>query len=222
MKVRTIAARGLLLTGIWLLLTVFGVAVPSALAHNELTASNPENGSVMAAAPRQLELDFAQEIDAKFASVAVTAGATDLTVELAVQGKKVSVLLGDLPTQVSEVTDPAVWKLGYRMISTDGHPVSGLIQFTVDPAAPGAVVPTEVTPSSTPHSATGQSLAPSTEAAVLPTAAEGSDGGIGTWGWTAIAALAVIAVAVPLFLRRRRPAPTPQRPAARTKGRSRA
>lgn len=202
MKVRTITARGALLGGIWLLLTMFGAAAPSAWAHNELTASNPVDGSVMAAAPGRLELTFAQAIDPKFASVAVTAGTTDLTVDLAVAEKQVTVVLGDLPDQFDRT---GVWKLGYRMISTDGHPVSGLIQFSVDPAAPNAVMPTSAASAPTEHAATGQSARPSATPQATVDAAAPTDGGPGPWGWGAVIVLVVVAVSVStaLYLRNR-------------------
>lgn len=219
MKVRQIAARGMLLSAVWLLLGVVGLtALPTASAHNELTGSNPEAGSVLAASPDRLELTFAQEIDADFASVAVTAGTVDLTSKLEVQGRTVNVLLEDLPSGVTGATEATIWKFGYRMISKDGHPVSGLIQFTVDPSTPGAIGAS--TENTAVQATTG--AAATTQTAAVENADEEGSGGIGTAGWVIIALLAVAAVAVPLLLRRRAPKPLPsRRPAATAKGRSR-
>lgn len=106
-------------------------------AHDSLLSADPAAGSVLAAPPATITLTFSAAIKADLSQVAITVGGTSHTVTPTVTG---STLSGRVPEALlSAPVGPAeVWKVGYRIVSSDGHPISGLLEFTVgaDPARP--------------------------------------------------------------------------------------
>ena len=116
-------------------LTIAGLAS----AHDVLVSSDPVAGAVLAKAPGTVTLVFDQEVQSGFAEMAVTVG-SQAPVEFTptVAGRDVT---ADLATQnVTIPTGSALtpWKIGYRIVSADGHPVTGLVTFSVGVATVGA------------------------------------------------------------------------------------
>lgn len=130
---RTAALVGLLA----LVLALLAPALPAA-AHAELESSNPADGATLAAAPAVIELVFNEPVtpvpDAfrLFGSAGELprpdATATGATVSVRPQGDATGRLL-----------------LAYRVISGDGHPVSGTLSFTVGADTGGAPVGPDAT-----------------------------------------------------------------------------
>lgn len=128
--------RRLLLPIVLAGLAVFGFATP-ALAHNVLVGSSPASGASVATGPGTVSLTF---------NAPVHFGANYLTVigpdgqhwekndNATVNGDSVS-------TTVAPLGPAGVYKIGYRIISADGHPVSGEVSFTLTKAGTGT--PTE-------------------------------------------------------------------------------
>lgn len=114
----------------WLLL---GAAAP-ARAHATLVASDPAEGAVLAEAPEQVTFTFSEPValvpdgvqvfDPAGEPVAVEASVTD------------AVLAVTLPEPVGEGTTVVAW----RIVSDDGHPISGSLRFSV--GAPSETVVT--------------------------------------------------------------------------------
>lgn len=108
----------------------------SATAHDVLQSSDPANGSSLTTAPTQLTLTFSASPQDGFTTVTVTGP----------DGKHYPV--GDLSEMDTTVTAPigplgpaGEYTVGYRILSSDSHPVAGSIVFTLtapDPAAAGA------------------------------------------------------------------------------------
>ncbi|MFI0820197.1 copper resistance protein CopC [Streptomyces sp. NPDC021098] len=99
---------------------------PPAAAHTELTGSTPDDGTRLATAPGRVALTFNDPMDARYSRVAVTgASGRSLTAGAAtVAGRTVTqALAADAP--------PGRYTVGYRVVSADGHPVSGSLTFTV-------------------------------------------------------------------------------------------
>lgn len=114
----------LLLVLVGLAVLLVGPAGPAS-AHATLIGSDPVEGAVLDAAPDRIRLTFdeavaavpdgAQVFDAEGAPVAASAAAT---------GKELAV---SLPERVGPGTYVVVW----RVVSEDGHPVSGSLTFSV-------------------------------------------------------------------------------------------
>lgn len=98
----------------------------SAHAHSHLAKSNPADGSVIAAAPATLALEFSHP-------VRVTA----LTIQKA-DGKSepLSPVPQEAATKVSVPSpklSPGKYVVSWRAVSSDNHVMSGKIQFTISP-----------------------------------------------------------------------------------------
>jgi copper resistance protein C len=105
----------------------------SAAAHTALTGSDPANGATEERAPTVVTLTFTEAIDPTFANVVVTGtdGRNWAVGPPRVSGPELRVPLSpDMP-------DGGEYMVGYRVVSEDGHPVSGSIAFTVA-GVPGA------------------------------------------------------------------------------------
>ena len=96
-----------------------------AQAHTHLKSSTPADQAILAAAPRQVVLQFSEP--------------TRLTaVTIQKEGDKnetaVSVLPKDAAASVTlpvEVSGPGAYKLNWRAVGPDNHVMSGSIRFTV-------------------------------------------------------------------------------------------
>jgi len=114
-------------------LFLLGTATP-ALAHNVLISTDPANGASMATGPAKVSLTFDQYVqNANVNQVAVTGpgGQTQWTNgPVQVADNVVSVPLGAL--------GPAgEYTIGFRILSADGHPVTGEVKFTLTQAGTG-------------------------------------------------------------------------------------
>lgn len=111
----------------WMVIALLAVllhATPAA-AHAVLESAAPADRSVLATAPRQFSLQFDE-------AVAVT----DLRL-LDQTGRSVQLRVKSADRVVSgtieENLDPGAYTLSYRVISGDGHPVAGAVQFQIGP-----------------------------------------------------------------------------------------
>lgn len=132
---------------------VIGAAEP-AVAHDELLSSDPASGSTLEAPPTQVTLTFSGPIPTDL-------GGTQMEVTDAAGS---SLADGD-PTVTDNVMSQALTgtpsgavRVAWRIVSQDGHPISGEFSFTVDretsPAStPGPTPQAEPSPSATPVAA---------------------------------------------------------------------
>jgi copper resistance protein C len=130
-------ARTLVVVLVALACWVWGGA--SAVAHTALTGSDPANGATEGRAPTVVTLTFSEAIDPTFVNVVVTGsdGHNWAVGPPGVSGPELRVPLSpDMP-------DGGEYTVGYRVVSKDGHPVSGSIAFTVTgvPGAAASVAP---------------------------------------------------------------------------------
>lgn len=179
------------LRGIWRRAVVVTVAAMlgmvgmagQALAHNVLVSSDPAEGQQLDAGPPVVTLNFDQYVqsEAGLSQVVVTGpdGGQWTTGEVEVNGTAVSAPLRPL--------GPAGdYTIGYRVLSADGHPVTGKITFTLTKPGTG-----------TPAPASAQQDAGSTDAAP---AESGDSGGVPVWVWIA-GAVVLLAAGVFFALR---------------------
>ncbi|SMX93579.1 MULTISPECIES: copper resistance protein CopC [unclassified Brevibacterium] len=114
-------------------LSVFAFAPAS--AHDQLVSSNPEDGSTVDQQPEWIEMTFSGEVQEVGSEVKVVIDGKNVSAgELAVDGKKLTVALPDN-------LKPGDYKVTWRVVSQDGHPISGDFDFTISDAegAGGAV-----------------------------------------------------------------------------------
>ncbi|WP_317495947.1 copper resistance protein CopC [Haloechinothrix sp. LS1_15] len=125
-----------------LLSLLAALLVPTtASAHAEFTGSSPEDGAVLSEPPSSVELRFSEPLIEGLNTVVVTdeQGEQLATDEPEVSHATLSVALPH--------SDPGRYSVAFRIVSQDGHPVTGEIEFAVTGA--DATEPTP-TPSPTP------------------------------------------------------------------------
>lgn len=156
-------------------LAVLGLSTP-AFAHNVLVGSQPATGASLTTGPTQVRLDF---------NAPVQTGPNVITV-LGPDGthwertENATVTGNSVSTPVAPLGPAGTYTVGYRIISADGHPVSGEVRFTLAKAGTGKPV--------TPAAAGGTSDG------------GGSGGGIPVWVWI-IGAVVVLGAGLFLALR---------------------
>lgn len=171
------------------------VAVPAAVAHDQLVASTPEDGGTVSTPLTSVELVFSNAIPGEFVQVAVTDAAGAAYQDGAPQ------TVGDTVTQAVRQLPDGAYTIAYRVVSSDGHPIDGTVGFTVAGVAaepPPAETPEE-TPVETPDAST-----PAEEPSDDTTPAAGSssddDGGLGSTATVLLIAGGVLVVAVLAFV----------------------
>ncbi|GLW07795.1 hypothetical protein Misp01_29250 [Microtetraspora sp. NBRC 13810] len=182
---------------------VAGVVTP-AQAHNVLIGSDPKDKATLSAAPERVTLEFDQPVRQGFTQVTVTGpgGARFDEGGPSVDRTKVSVALG-APGPAGE------YVIGYRILSSDGHPVSGSLTFTTTTGGTGTGQPAAAAPAASPVGGSGQNdlSAQATEAS--------QNAGAGMAVLWIVLALVLLGAATAVALRRGgRPAPTGPSPAA--------
>lgn len=100
----------------------------SASAHNSLSSSEPSDGAVLDTAPTTWTLNFTGDVPLESASgEIVLSDGSRVELAPAVHGASPAVIVFTLPDNVTgEVT--ARW----RLVGTDGHTITGRVQFTVN------------------------------------------------------------------------------------------
>ncbi|MDO3701811.1 copper resistance protein CopC [Micromonospora sp. C28SCA-DRY-2] len=191
---------------------VFGVALGVSLlpatpaaAHNSLTGSDPRDGARVATAPARIELRFLAKPD-------------PATTKITVTGPDNVAALGGAPTFTgNRVRLPfkpgraGLYIVGYRVASSDGHPVSGEVRFTLttgtpaDPSA-SATAPAASVPPASPSGAPTATPSGSASVAAVPAAEEGTESGGRGWLWATLGGAVLLAALVAGLLLRRRSA----------------
>lgn len=163
-----------------------------AAAHTGLQSSTPADGETLTAAPDAISLTFSSAIASEFAQVAVTGpdGESVTSGEAAIDGAVVS--------QPVSTSGDGAYVVAYRVVSDDGHPVSGQLTFTLTGSGGAA---TETAPAQ-PTLPTTPAPSPDTATAVSPAVDSDADSSWGLWLLLVAAGLLFI-VATWLALRRR-------------------
>ncbi|GAA1667189.1 copper resistance CopC family protein [Microbacterium lacus] len=174
---------------------IFGSA-QSAAAHDELVGSDPASGEVRQSLPESVELTFSGELMELGAIVEVRdAGGVDHAA-------------GDPEIDGTVVTVPVdpgggdgSYAVVWRVVSSDGHPISGSVPFVVGSPSPERTDTPSATPTPTAVDAEATDAAPPASSAWAP----------GGWARTAAVAaggatLALLLLIVGITLGRRRAA----------------
>lgn len=135
--------------GLALFTTVIS-ATPAA-AHAELVKITPGQNARLTTAPTQVVLEFSDPVNPSFATVLVTtAGGA------AVTSGKPAVVGARITQALNPGLDAGDYRVAFRVVSTDGHPVNGESGFTVSAASsgsPSTAAPPASAPSAPPTSA---------------------------------------------------------------------
>jgi methionine-rich copper-binding protein CopC len=111
---------------------VAGLAATPAAAHASLISSSPPDGAAVATAPTKVELIFSEDVGA-LSVIAVTGPDGVQVVDGPTQIRNASAV-----QPLKTLTAVGLYKIAYRVVSADGHPVSGRLTFTYAP--PGSNV----------------------------------------------------------------------------------
>ena len=161
---------------------LFGAGVAS--AHDVLTGSDPADRATVETMPATVTLTFDQPVQNLDAVLVVTGPNGNLFTAgpAAVDGNNVSAPL-------SPAGPAGQYRIAYRIVSADGHPVTGQITFTLSAAGAGTATGSPPAAGSAPNGGAGSS----------------GSGGLGGWIWLGLGIAAVLVViAVGIALRRPR------------------
>lgn len=117
--------NNLLLRGLVLVTAALLLGAGPASAHAALVGTDPEDGSTLAAAPSTITLTFNENVSRR-AQVAVAA--PDGT-QVEVTGARG--VDNTVSAKVADVDQRGTYSASYRVVSADGHPVTGTITYDV-------------------------------------------------------------------------------------------
>lgn len=181
-----------------LVLAPVALASPAS-AHDELVSTDPADGASLEEAPAAVTLTFSEEVVQLGTAVVVTdaAGVRLADGPLVVDGAVITRAITP-PTVAGEV------RVSYRVVSSDGHPVTGTLTFTVASVpSPGPTTTADPTESATPESSESSAAASPTDSASIvpepstsPVSSESTGGSALPWVLGGLAVLALAAAAV--------------------------
>lgn len=171
-----------------------GLAVPAA-AHSQLVSSSPADGAVVAVAPTEVAFTFDEDLLPGVDTIAVSDDEGNVVSSVKVEPDG-NVVRAPWPADLPDGT----YQAAYRIVSADGHPVSGAILVTIDRAASSSPAP-----SGSAASAAGPSTAASAPAAApSATSTSASPGGTPIALVGAVTLLALVLAGGLLWAGRRR------------------
>lgn len=198
---------------------VFGGMAPAS-AHTRLVSSDPRDGAELAAPPAQVTLVFEEELLPDFVNFSISNAESE---PVSIAGVSVAGSTVVLPWPADAPGN--TYTVAYRVVSQDGHPVSGAITFSYVMASPSptptssSASPTPTSESSSPEPSPSPSPEPeptqtsspgptNSSGAASPTASPDTNpvSSTSSTGWIiagiAIVVLAVVAI-IALIARRR-------------------
>jgi methionine-rich copper-binding protein CopC len=164
---------------------VLGLALPAS-AHNVLVGSTPAKGASLATGPTEIRFDFNAPVRNGPNTIIVTSADGshwERSQNATVDGNSVF-------TKVAPLGPAGVYTASYRIISADGHPVSGDITFTLTTAGTGTPV----------MSASMANMPGMPGMAAGGGSSGGGGGGVPVWVWI-VGAVVVLGVGLTFALR---------------------
>ena len=117
---------------------LIGGVLPAS-AHADLVSTNPVDGSVLESAPESITLSFNSKILESMAELAVSNSSGEL--------------VGGIVAESAQTTATALWpadlpgdtyKVAYRIVSEDGHPITGSFSFSYPDSVSESITESEV------------------------------------------------------------------------------
>lgn len=151
----------------WLCVLSYAVVgfVAPAQAHDRLVQATPASGAKLSEVPTSGTWKFSANLIPKGAAVTV-AGPDGAQVAVT----NVQVVGDSLTADLAPVTVAGDYAVTWRVVSSDGHPISGKYTYSVLPAALAAASPTATTSSATPTDSAASASVSATSAAVTAAA----------------------------------------------------
>ena len=146
--------------------------VASANGHASLLYSTPEDGAALDVAPEDVRFTFSEELFAELIEVSVLDSAGELV--MATEAEQTPPPGTDVIVPWPSDLPPGEYSVAFRVVSADGHPVTGQITFSyesvVEPT-PELIEESAAAPSPTPEETTQESVTtPTSEESVEKTA----------------------------------------------------
>ncbi len=165
-----------------------GLAGP-AQAHSKLVSSSPVDGAVLAAAPSEVVFTFDEDLLPGVDTIAVSDADGNVVTSVKVEPEG-NVVRAPWPTGLPDGT----YQAAYRIVSGDGHPVTGAILVTLDANAPASV---EASPSAATSSSAGAQSSPTDSEPANPaaTASTSAEDPAGSAGPLVVGAVIVVLLA---------------------------
>jgi len=129
-----------------ILVTVLGLGVAPAAAHSQLVSTLPADGTAFASPPTEVRFTFNENLMDGLTTLAIIDSAGNVVTSTSITPNGTDLVL-PWPADLGRGT----WQVSYRVVSADGHPVSGAITFTV---GTGSSTSAEKAPSTTDGSVT--------------------------------------------------------------------
>lgn len=122
------------------MVTLLLVGVAPALGHSELEDSTPSSGATLRNPPEQVNLLFNQDISPQFAELALVVGNDEpRKLDATVNGPRVAAKMPNTTDAAPAAGGRRVaWTVGYRVVSADGHPITGRVTFRAPTAQASA------------------------------------------------------------------------------------
>lgn len=176
---------------------VAGVVVAGpAFADATLVASTPADGATLGTAPPAVTFTFDEFVQARLATVTVTdAGGAAVAVDKAFTDR--ATVIQPLPAGLAA----GQYTTTYRIVSADGHAVTGRVRFTIGSAPLG----TEPAAAPAPQGTGPDEVVPADPVAARQPV-DGRGAGARAWPWVAGTAAVLLGLTAAAVLRRRRPA----------------
>jgi methionine-rich copper-binding protein CopC len=113
-----------------LTLSTVGVLAAPASAHDQLLASNPADGAVVAAAPTEVQLDFSDTVlDLGGAVIVADRDGTNWA------DGGVSISESRVTQKLRPGAPDGAYQIRWRVVSVDGHPISDVVDYSVGDTA---------------------------------------------------------------------------------------
>lgn len=104
---------------------IFALSSSPAWSHSQVISSNPEDGEVVSALPEMVELEFNEELREPAFVAVVAPDGTSLETQTRIDGNRAIASVAPSPLT-------GQFAMNYRVVSADGHPISGSVSFVVE------------------------------------------------------------------------------------------
>ncbi len=98
-----------------------------ALSHSELRRSSPMNGAILSASPASVELVFNEKVQLTALRL-FHEGKAEIRLD-----RPASIVDAGTATRALPALEAGAYRIDWRAISADGHPVGGVIRFRIGP-----------------------------------------------------------------------------------------
>ena len=112
-----------------LLLVIFLTPI-NAYAHSTLVTSNPKSGAVLSKSPNSISLTFNENL-IKIAGKNVSRLSLTDSNNSVIKLGKATINKSRITAKINSALGKGNYKIRYRVVSSDGHPISGTIEFRI-------------------------------------------------------------------------------------------